>query len=151
VDVPAASASAHHHHHKDHAASGPNASAEPALDTTPFPDEVPPQAATPTPAASNVKVHLSNVQATGVTAANVSAALPVGAFARCYHGAAGSHASLSVHLDLTRASTHARSAISDQSLADLGACVVEATKRVSVSGIPAGGASADVDVSFDAP
>jgi hypothetical protein len=98
-----------------------------------------------------VKVRLSNVRAANVTATNVTAALPVGSFARCYHGPPASHATATVHLELTKTTTLARCSITDSDLADLGACVVNATKRVVVSGVPTSGATADVQVDFDAP
>jgi hypothetical protein len=56
-----------------------------------------------------------------------------------------------VHIDLTPAGATARCAISDQSLAELGECIAAATNAIHVSGVPAGGASADVDVNLDAP
>ena len=98
-----------------------------------------------------MKVRLSNVQVKNIAAGSVTAALPVGRFASCYHGPPGSHATATVHLDMTKTGTLARCAIADSDLAGLGACVVDATKRVVVSGLPEGGASADVQVDFDAP
>ena len=93
----------------------------------------------------------ANVRATGVAAASVTAALSSGRFARCYHGPAGSHATVSLHLDLTQTLTHASCGISDPSLTDLAACVTDASKHVAVASVPAGGASADVEVSFEMP
>jgi serine/threonine protein kinase len=100
---------------------------------------------------STTKVRLSNVQVTDIAASNLTASLPLGRFAQCYHGAAGSHAVASLHLDLSVSGTVARCSITDTALAELGACLVDAAKHVSVSGIPAGGASADVVIDFDAP
>jgi serine/threonine protein kinase len=146
-----------HHHHGKHGAPSADGkgstSVEPAAPGTgapppPFAEDLaPPPGAAP----SAVKVRLSNMQATNIAAASVTSALPVGRFARCYHGPPGSHATATVHLDLTKAGTAARCSIADSDLADLGACVVDATKRVVVPGIPATGASADVQVDFDAP
>ncbi len=154
-ELPRAAASATHHHHGKAPASGAGPKGGTAPDSVepdvPFPDQVAPAPAEAPEAASPIKVHLSGAQATGIPAANVTAALPLGRFAKCYYGAAGSHLSVSLHLDLTQASTVAKCGISDQSLAALGACIVEATKRVTFSGIPAGGASADVEIHFDAP
>ena len=148
VDAPT-----HHHHGKHIAASADSKSAgsvEPVASTPPpayAADLAPPGA----PVTSAVKVRLSNVQVKNIAATTVTAALPVGRFAGCYHGPPGSHATATVHLDMTKTGTLARCAISDSDLAGLGACVVDATKRVVVAGIPEGGASADVQVDFDAP
>jgi hypothetical protein len=36
-------------------------------------------------------------------------------------------------------------------MAEVGACLVDAAKRVSLTTVPSSGASADVDVNFDVP
>jgi serine/threonine-protein kinase len=154
-ELPATVAGVPHSRHRG--AAAPSSSSEvgavaPAPSGTPPPapsvrEDVAPAAAAPTGA---VKVHLSNVQVTSIAATNVTAALPVGRFASCYHGAPGSHASVTVHLDLNKTEVVARCSVSDRELADLGACIVDATKRIVVPGVPPGGASADVDVEFDA-
>jgi serine/threonine protein kinase len=146
----------HHHHGKHIAASAESrmtGSVEPGA-SAPRPayaQDLAPTPVTAVSAVSAVKVHLSNVQVKNIAAASVTAALPVGRFAGCYHGPPGSHATATVHLDMTKTGTLARCAIRDSDLAGLGACVVDATNRVVVSGIPEGGASADIQVDFDAP
>lgn len=143
-----------HHRHGKHAAEAtkgaPAASESAVVSARDFAQDLAPESS-PVAAVSAVKVRLSNVHAANVAAASVTAALPVGSFARCYHGPPASHATATVHLDLTKTTTLARCSISDSDLADLGACVVNATKRVLVSGVPAGGATADVQVDFDSP
>jgi hypothetical protein len=150
IEVP----SGHHHHGKhataDAAKGVPAASGSAVVPAPDFAQDLAPEA--PPPAAvSAVKVRLSNIHVANVAATSVTAALPVGSFARCYHGPPASHATATVHLDLTKTTTLAHCSISDSDLADLGACVVNATKRVLVSGVPAGGATADVQVDFDSP
>jgi hypothetical protein len=94
---------------------------------------------------------VSNVHVTNIAATTVTAALPVNRYAHCYHGASGSHASVSVHIDLNKTGTVAHCGVDDPSLAELGACLVDASKRISVPGIPDDGATADVQVDFDVP
>jgi serine/threonine-protein kinase len=152
-ELPPTAASAHHHHHGKKADGKPSASAEPepaftepgAPTATAAPVEPPPAAAGP------VKVHFSNVQVNGIASTNLMAALSPARFARCYQGAPGSHQSVSVHLELTKTTTKAKCALYDMSGAALGACIVDVTKNISVSGVPADGATADMDISFDAP
>jgi hypothetical protein len=98
-----------------------------------------------------VKVRVSNVHATGVEASLVTAAIPAGAFGRCYHGASGSHANVNIRASLHTGDVTANSAVSDLSLAGVGACIVDAVKRMRVKDIPAAGATADFDVDFDVP
>jgi len=148
-----------HRHHGKHGAAPADSKATAASDpvppgtgtVAPFAEDLGPQPAAAAATVSAVKVRLSNVQATNVGAASVTAALPVGRLAHCYHGPPGSHATATVHLELSSTGTHARCSIADSDLADLGACVVDATKKVVVAGIPATGATADVQVDFDAP
>jgi serine/threonine-protein kinase len=112
-------------------------------------DVLPPPPAAPMGAAA--KVRYSNVVVANVAAAAVTAALPLAGFAQCYHGPAGSHGVASLHLDLSPTGTVPRCSISDTSQAELGACLDEAARRISIPAIPAGGASADVVLDFDAP
>jgi hypothetical protein len=94
---------------------------------------------------------VAHVDAVGVAAGTVTGALPMGRLARCFHGAAGSHASVKVHLELRRSRTKSESQINDTALAPLASCINDATSDMIVQGIPAEGASADVDLSFDTP
>jgi serine/threonine-protein kinase len=150
-ELPVEVSAIHHHHGKHEGARGLAPSASGGAAAPPVVQDLAPSSPAPATGASTVKVRLSNVKVANVTATSVTAALPVGNFASCYHGPPASHATAAVHLDLTTTTTMARCSISDSDLADLGACVVNATKRVVVPGVPSGGATADVQIDFDSP
>jgi serine/threonine-protein kinase len=120
--------------------------ASPAAPAAPAPVSAP-----GTGAGGAVKVRIASLHTTNISDGAVRNALPTGTLSACYHGAPGSHASVTVHIALGKSETTASSEISQASFASLGACVVEAAKRISLVGVPAGGATADVQVDFDAP
>lgn len=151
LSLPASSATSSHHHHR----SAANSSGKAVEDKLPAEGEHPPVATdlapAPPPPTTVANVHFSHIQVAGIAATNLTGALPGSRLARCYHAPPGSHASVTVHLDLKKAETVARCQISDPSLADLAACVDDAVKQVNVSGLPESGASADVQIDFDVP
>jgi serine/threonine-protein kinase len=118
----------------------------------PFAEDLGPARAAPaTPAATVAKARFSNVHATNVDPGKVGGALPMGAFGRCYQGASGSHSMVTVHLELTPARTKANTSISDDGQRGLAACVNGIAENMKVAGVPETGATADVQLDFDAP
>ncbi len=118
----------------------------------PFAEDLGPARAAPaTPAAATAKARFSNVHATNVDSGKVSGALPLGAFGRCYQGPSGSHSMVTVHLELTPARTKANTSISDDGQRGLAACVNGIAENMRVAGVPESGATADVQLDFDAP